>query len=268
MNDDPKERLTGNRDHIEVAKALVQSFVTGDVEVARKRLTSGYVQHDLAFGTGRDSFISAVNGLQLARVQTTVQTVRAFQDGHYVVLHNLYNFAGAGEQVGFDVFRFEQDQIAEHWDNLADLAPANPSGHTQLDGPTSITDEGQTAANKRVVANFVRDVLQGAERSATAKYFDGDHYLQHNIKIADGLSGLQVGMAERSKEGITTKYDQTHFVLGEGNFVLAASEGQFNGNPVAFYDLFRLANDYIAEHWDIVQGIPPKTAWKNQNGKF
>ena len=40
-----------------------------------------------------------------APVKTTVNNIRAFEDGDKVFLQTVYNFAGAGEQVGFDVFR-------------------------------------------------------------------------------------------------------------------------------------------------------------------
>lgn len=64
------------------------------------------------------------------------------------------------------------------------------------------------------------------------------------------------------------KYHTTHKVIGEGNFVLVLSEGQFAGKHVAFYDLYRVENGKIVEHWDVIQDIPPKESWKNQNGKF
>lgn len=38
-------------------------------------------------------------------VKTTVRNIRAFQDGDKVFLQTVYNFAGAGEQVAFDIFR-------------------------------------------------------------------------------------------------------------------------------------------------------------------
>jgi predicted SnoaL-like aldol condensation-catalyzing enzyme len=34
------------------------------------------------------------------------------------------------------------------------------------------------------------------------------------------------------------------------------------------YDLFRVENGKIAEHWDIVETIPAKSEWKNENGKY
>jgi hypothetical protein len=37
-------------------------------------------------------------------------------------------------------------------------------------------------------------------------------------------------------------------------------------SPRFFYDLFRVTNGKIAEHWDIIEGIPEKK-WKNANGK-
>jgi predicted SnoaL-like aldol condensation-catalyzing enzyme len=63
-------------------------------------------------------------------------------------------------------------------------------------------------------------------------------------------------------------YDRIHMVLGEGNFVLVVSEGHLAGAHTAFYDLFRVADGKIAEHWDVIQAIPPREEWKNDNGKF
>lgn len=57
-------------------------------------------------------------------------------------------------------------------------------------------------------------------------------------------------------------------MLGEGNFVLAISEGNFAGQHSAFYDLFRVDNGKIAEHWDTIAAIPARDQWKNTNGKF
>jgi len=57
-------------------------------------------------------------------------------------------------------------------------------------------------------------------------------------------------------------------VLGEGNFVLVVSEGSLADNHSSFYDLFRVADGKIAEHWDTIETIPPREVWKNDNGKF
>lgn len=57
-------------------------------------------------------------------------------------------------------------------------------------------------------------------------------------------------------------------LVGEGNFVLALSEGLASGNSTAFFDLFRIADSKIVEHWDVIDEIPPLSMHKNSNGKF
>ena len=118
----------GTMTNKEKAIALINTFATGDTEAAKNLLAEGYIQHNLAYGTGRDAFLSSVEYLGTAPVKTTVNNIRAFEDGDKVFLQTVYNFAGMGEQVAFDIFRFDSEgMIAEHWDNLADKAVPNPS---------------------------------------------------------------------------------------------------------------------------------------------
>ena len=154
----------------EKALALINTFATGDTETARSLLADGYIQHNLAYGTGADAFIGSVEYLASAEVKTTVNNIRAFEDGDKVFLQTIYNFAGAGEQVAFDIFRFDEDgEIAEHWDNLTALAAEpNPSGHTQTDGTMEITDLDKTEENRELVEDFLYDVMQGNNLDKTA----------------------------------------------------------------------------------------------------
>ena len=252
----------------EKALALIGTFVSGDTAKAKELLAPGYIQHNLAFGTGADAFVAAVEGLAQAPVKTTVNNIRAFEDGDKVFLQTVYNFAGAGEQVGFDVFRFDADgKIAEHWDNLADKAAPNPSGHTQIDGTLEKKDVDKEET-RNVVAGFVGDVLRGENPDKLTSYYDGDKYIQHNTAIADGLSGLGAALEAMAKQGISMVYNKTHMVLADGDYALACSEGTFGGVPTTYYDLFRVENGFIAEHWDVMETLADKSTWANENGKF
>lgn len=255
--------------NIQKALELISTFASGDTEKANSLLAEGYIQHNLAYGTGRDSFVGSVSYLASAPVKTTVNNIRAFEDGDKVFLQTVYNFAGAGEQVAFDIFRFDEDGlIAEHWDNLAAKAEPNPSGRTQIDGTKEIKDLNKTEENRELVKNFLYDVMQGKRPEKTADYFDGDIYIQHNTGIADGLSGLGAALAALAEQGVQMIYDKTHQVLAQGNFVLAVSEGTFGGAPTSYYDLWRVENGKIAEHWDVMETIADPSTWQNQNGKF
>ena len=263
----PKEET--KMTNIQKALELINTFATGDTEKAKSLLAEGYIQHNLAYGTGRDAFVGSVEYLASAPVKTTVNNIRAFEDGDKVFLQTVYNFAGAGEQVAFDIFRFDETGlIAEHWDNLATKADPNPSGRTQIDGTKELKDLNKTEGNRELVKNFLYDVMQGKRPEKTADYFDGDIYIQHNTGIADGLSWLGAALSALAEQGIQMIYTTTHQVLAQGNYVLAVSEGTYGGAPTSYYDLWRVENGKIAEHWDVMETIADESTWQNQNGKF
>ena len=255
--------------NIQKALELITTFATGDTEKAASLLAEGYIQHNLAYGTGRDAFVGSVQYLASAPVKTTVENIRAYEDGDKVFLQTVYNFAGAGEQVAFDIFRFDENGlIAEHWDNLAAKADPNPSGRTQIDNYAAVRDLEKTEANREVVKNFLHDVMMGKAPEKTPDYFESGKYIQHNTGIADGLDGLGAALEALGKQGIQMIYDRVHQVLAQGDMVLAVSEGTFGGAPTSYYDLWRVENGKIAEHWDVMETIADKDTWQNQNGKF
>ena len=249
----------------EKAVALLNSLNTGDQTPISYINPNKYIQHNLAVGDGLAGFGAVVKNAPPQGFKAEV--IRAFQDGDFVFIHTKYDFFGP--KAGFDIFRFEDGLIVEHWDNLTEITPPNPSGRTQFDGATEMTDKEKTLANKAIVKGFIKDVLMNGETDKLTHYINPNKYLQHNSSVADGLDGLGAALKYFADNGLVMEYDKVHKVLGEGNFVLSTSEGKFGkGDHVAFYDLFRLEHGQIVEHWDIIQAIPTKSEWKNQNGKF
>ncbi len=258
---DNKMELTNK----EKVVALLSSLSTGDQTPISYINPEKYIQHNLGVGDGLAGFGEVIKNAPPQGFKANV--VRAFEDGNYVFTHSEYDFFGP--KVGFDVFRFEDGKIVEHWDNLAAITPPNPSGRTQLDGPSDITHKEKTAANKAIIKGFVTDVLIDGKAEKITDYVSTEKYHQHNSGIADGLDGLGAALQYFAENNLVLQYDTLHKVLGEGNFVLTISEGKFGaGDHVAYYDLFRLENGKIVEHWDVIENIPAKSEWKNQNGKF
>lgn len=248
----------------EKAVALLTSLETGDQSAIAYINPQKYIQHNLAVGDGLEGFGAVVANAPQGGFKAKV--VRAYEDGDFVFTHTEYDFFG--DKVGFDVFRFEDGLIVEHWDNLLEKAQPNPSGHTQTDGPTEASDLDKTTESKELVSKFIDDILVNGKMNLVANYFEGDHYIQHNPMVADGLSGLGQALEAMAQQGVTMVYDKVHKVLGEGDFVLAISEGSFGGTHSSYYDLFRIENGKIAEHWDVVEPILPESEHKNNNGKF
>lgn len=247
------------------AIAVLNSIETGDQQAVNYINPAQYTQHNLAIGDGLAGFGAALQALP--KDSAKVEVVRAFTDGDYVFSHTDYNFFGP--KIGFDIFRFEDGLIVEHWDNLAVKADTpNPSNHTQLDGTTVLSDLDKTVENKALVSDFVDSILVKGEMDKLTTFIDADSYIQHNTNIADGLAGLGAAFEAMAQQGISMIYTENHIVLGEGNFVLTVSEGTFADAPTSFYDLFRVEGGKIVEHWDVIETIPAQDEWKNSNGKF
>jgi len=195
--------------------------------------------------------------------------IRSFQDGDYAFYHVEYDFGNNMKMAAMDVFRFQDGLVTEHWDNLLAVAKPNPSGHTQFDGFMEVTDLDKTEANKAKVKDFIETVLLNGKMDKITNYINPKKYIQHNPSVADGLDGFSNAMKYFAENDMVMEYETLHKVLGQGNFVLTLSEGKF-GKKVhsAFYDLFRLEDGLIVEHWDVIATIPPKSDWKNDNGKF
>lgn len=246
------------------AVALIESIETGNQKSASYINPDKYIQHNLKVGDGLAGFGEVMK--LLPEGSAKAQVVRAFQDGDYVFTQTEYNFFGP--KVGFDIFRFEGGLIVEHWDNFQEIAPPNASGRTQFDGDVQATDLDRTDMNKRIVEKFFKDVLMGGTPEKMTDYISPEKYLQHNPAVADGLEALGKALEAMAQAGTPMTYTRNHMLLGEGNFVLAVSEGEFLGKHVAFYDLFRVDSGKIVEHWDAIEEIPTEDQWKNRNGKF
>ncbi len=249
--------------------AFLGAVLKQDAETIRAVANSDYIQHNPFIPTGLEPFIQLLPVLK--ENGTTAENVRMFQDGNYVFMHNIWRNAkpfGADEMVSFDIIRLDKaGKVAEHWDAMTGLVAETANGRTQTDGPVSVKDLDKTEQNKALAKGLVEDILMGKNPNKITEYISAETYHQHNPGIKDGLSGIIEAVEYLTAQDNMFKYTKIHKVLGEGNFVLTVSEGQWSGKKQVFYDLFRVENGQMVEHWDVIQEIPTE-GLANENGMF
>lgn len=255
------------------AKETVGTFLgavlSGDLDTMRNLANADYIQHNPFIPTGLEPFIAMLP--ILVENGTTAENVRMFQDGDFVFMHNIWRNAkpfGADEMVSFDIIRLDdKGKVAEHWDAMTALVTETASGRSQTDGPTESTDLDHTEANKALATSMVEDILMGKNPEKITDYVSAEQYDQHNPLVKDGLNGIIEAVEYLNSQNNMFNYKKIHKVLGEGNFVLTVSEGEWNGVNNVFYDLFRFENGKAVEHWDVIQEIPTE-GLANENGMF
>ncbi len=242
---------------------LTKGLVLNDKSFINQNVVKGYIQHNPVAQDGRAGLLGFADYLKSLKTSISIKPVRVLEDGNLVMIQSAYDLGG--EKIVFDLFRFENGKIVEHWDATQDKPEKTVSGRTMLDGTTEITDRKKTAENRTLVTNFVTDILVNGEGGKITNYI-GDTYLQHNPNIADGLDGLDKFLGYLKENKISFSYKKIHNVVAEGNFVFTQSEGVIGGKANAFYDLFRVEGGKIVEHWDVIQEIP--TQMPHGNGMF
>jgi predicted SnoaL-like aldol condensation-catalyzing enzyme len=126
------------------------------------------------------------------------------------------------------------------------------------------SDDPKLAANKKLVFDMWRAVIQGGHVEMAPQYFT-EGYIQHNPNVATGRDA----MVKYMKESRPVKPIEPRIafpviaIMAEGDLVMIATvthdqtpKGEkYTGTH---FDMFRIENGKIAEHWDSVPKDPAK----------
>ncbi len=122
----------------------------------------------------------------------------------------------------------------------------------------------QLAANKKLVFDMWRVLIQGGHTEEAVKYFRKD-YIQHNPNVATGRDAMIAFMkATRPQRPVSPGINFPLItMMAEGDLVLVATVSHADdpekpGQKYAgtHFDLFRIQDGKIAEHWDSVPKDP------------
>ncbi len=228
-----------------------------------------YTQHSTGVGDGIEGFVAFFESFIERCPVRDIEVLRSIVDGQYVFVHVHQNLNhGAAKWVTADLFDTDQnDKIVEHWDVIQQDEENTASGRSMVDGATAIEDLEKTAANKALVTQFCQDVLVDGKLDTLSRYISEHQYDQHSPFIEDGLASLYEYLKTNAEQNHPVKYNRVHRIIGQGNFVVALSHVLHSGEQWCVFDLFRIKEGKIVEHWDVQEKILPKQQWGN-SGKF
>jgi len=243
---------------------LLKGIETGDPSSVEVINPEKYIQHNPQTYEGREGLAALFKRLSLTSPRVNI--VRIFEDGDYIFAHTEYDFSHSN--IGFEIFRFENDMTVEHWDNIQSRQGPNNSNHSMVDGSTEMKDFDKTEENRQFVRSFVDNILINTRLSKLETYINEEQFTQHNPFMRDGRAAIVDSLKDESNNEIKLNYEKNHRILADGNFVLSVCEGYFKKVHSAIYDLYRVDKGKLAEHWDTIESIPSQSEWKNDNGKF
>ena len=115
----------------------------------------------------------------------------------------------------------------------------------------------QLARNKRIAFDFWREVLEAGHLDRVETYLTPG-YIQHNPVTPTGRSGFlehfRGRLPERPISSLIAK--KVVAIVAERNLVIISTVREMNGEQVGgpytttYFDMFRIEDGKIAEHWD------------------
>lgn len=117
----------------------------------------------------------------------------------------------------------------------------------------ALQENAASAQNRTLFSDFATQVLVGGA-TAQASQFLSATYREHHGTPATGASALTAYLAAES-----ATYSKVRHVIADGNCVFALSEGKRGSAAFGFYDLFRVEDGKLAEHWDSRRSVPSST---------
>ncbi|WP_375280112.1 nuclear transport factor 2 family protein [Pseudooctadecabacter sp.] len=225
-----------------------------------------YTQHSTGVSDGADGFIAFFEPFINRNPVRDFQVVRTLQEGRHVFVQVYQNLNhGQAEWLTTDFFASDENgKIIEHWDVIAPIKPVNPSGRSQFDGPTEVTDLDKTAQNKALVVDFINVCLIGRDMDRFRDFISSDSYVEHNADRGDGIESAYAFFAA---DDTPLTYQECFLAVAEGNFVATLNRASWAGQDLCQVDVFRVEDGLIVEHWDNSEDVPPKSEWAN-SGKF
>lgn len=253
------------------AKRLyMEGIRDGDARRAVEAYTGDrYTQHSTGVRDGVEGFVEFFTPFIERNPDREIDVVRSFVDGRFVFIQaaQVLN-GGEASWVTTDLFDTDgNDKIIEHWDVIAALGGTNPAGHSQIDGATEITDLDKTEENKAVVRRLLTEAFAEHPTAEFGEFISAESYTNHNPDAPDGLDAL-IGMDLAGRErGEALYYEKVYRIIGQGNFVVSLAHQVWNDIDYCAFDIFRLEDGMIVEHWDNVEPLPAEDELVN-SGKF
>ncbi|WP_234386670.1 nuclear transport factor 2 family protein [Streptomyces scabiei] len=124
--------LTVRDSKAQLAKQLLHDvFVLGDTAIVDRVVRpDSYIQHNPLAPDGADALKNFSGAMRQQFPQAAFEPRRIITDGDLVLLHSRYVMVpGTPGLAVFDLFRFQDGKIAEHWDVIQEVPATTASGN-------------------------------------------------------------------------------------------------------------------------------------------
>jgi predicted SnoaL-like aldol condensation-catalyzing enzyme len=259
----------------------------GHVELTSKYQAETYIQHNPNIDTGRAAFVAYFSKLRpqpMNPIPTTMtrMPVVAGAKGDFVWLiwesedKDPRDPSKTYHHNSFDILRLEKGKVQEHWDS-AQRNPMSPVVNYGVSPkPPAAWNTGKLSNDEKKTLAMgneeLKDMLQYGHLELADKTMDPG-YIQHNPNVPQGRDGFKAFMSRvpgRTPEEIKPEWKNAPvltLVNGPYSVMMWDRKAKDPADPSKeyvwnHYDVVRMENGLIKEHWDEAVINPPQQGKK------
>lgn len=116
----------------------------------------------------------------------------------------------------------------------------------------------QEETNKKLVLDMYQELFGDKDVASIDKYID-EQYIQHNPILPDGRDTLKKAAAVWFKGASKEKIDVRH-IAADDDLVFIHTRSARGKDVLSIIDIYRIENNKIVEHWDVIQAVPERSA--------
>jgi len=248
-----------------VRRIYLEGIAGGNARAAVKAYTGHrYTQHSTGVGDGAEGFLAFFEPFVARNPKRDIRIVRIFEDGPWVFCSAYQSLnEGTAEWVTMDMFYTDPDGlILEHWDTIAPYVAETVSGEDMVGGASDIDPSVDSDRSKTLVREYSKQIRQEGHIARLDRFVAPD-LIQHSPTIAPGRQGLANWLGSAAAGA----YEMLFQLIGQGDFVVTYGKRHAQGKDIAVFDLYRIADGRIVEHWMNEEEVAPRASWGN-SGKF
>ncbi|MFK7962530.1 MAG: nuclear transport factor 2 family protein [Burkholderiaceae bacterium] len=248
-----------------VRRIYIEGIAQGNIREAVLQCTGHrYTQHSTGVGDGAEGFLKFFEPFLARNPKREMEIVRIFEDGPWVFCSAYQSLNdGAAQWVTMDMFYTDPNGlILEHWDTIAPFVEQTQSGAHMVGGATEASPQVDTAISKSLVLEFTKQILQERNFDKLDRFM-GDDLVQRAATIGAGVAGMKSWLLSEQ----AGDYEMLFNLIGQGDLVSTYGKRYAGGKSIAVFDVYRVANNKIVEHWMNEEEIGPRENWGN-SGKF
>ncbi len=228
--------------NLEIVSEFYQRFFNeADISVVDELIAKDYIQHNPSIPNGRDAIKPFVADGPFPAYIKWIGS-----EGDLVFVQVEYPII---KTAAFDIFRLNNGIIQEHWDVQATIkepliSPTN--GNAIFGASSNKHSEASLETNKAVIQKLYAEFFNEGKANILDEIM-AENYIQHNYGIANGRESIKVFVNDGPFVAEIKR------MLAFRDYVVV--HVYYPSIASVAVDLYRLEQNQIVEHWDVMQQL-------------